>query len=66
MNEHEKFDWMKECKRLEEINTELLKACKLSRLYLSKMVADNVQTVLSPQTALDRINKAIEKVEGRE
>lgn len=28
MNEHEKFDWMKECERLEKINIELLEACK--------------------------------------
>lgn len=29
MNEHgDKFDWIKECGRLEEINKDLLKACR--------------------------------------
>jgi len=55
-----------EIERLQNINAELLEALKLSRQYLSKMVADDVQTVLSPQTALNRINKAIGKSEGRE
>lgn len=45
---------------------ELLEALKLSRKYVAKMVADDVQTVLHPQVALDRLEQAIAKAEGKE
>ncbi len=62
----EDFKPADEIKRLQNINAELLEALKLSRQYLSKMIADGVNTVLLPQTALDRINKAISRAERKE
>ncbi len=38
---------------------ELLEACKLAAKYVAKMVADDIQTAMPPQTALDRIEQAI-------
>ena len=38
---------------------ELLEACKLAAQYVAKMVADDVQTAMPPQIALDRIEQAI-------
>ena len=45
---------------------ELVEALKLAAKYVAKMVADDVQTVVPPQIALDRIEAALAKVEGKE
>ena len=45
---------------------ELLEACKLAQKYVAKMVADDIQTAMPPQIALDRIEQAIVKAEGIE
>lgn len=45
---------------------ELLEACKLAQKYVAKMVADDVQTAMPPQVALNRIEQAINKAEGKD
>jgi len=49
----------------DEIFQELLRACKLAVRYVSKMVADDIQTVTPPQKCLDILQQAINKAEGR-
>lgn len=43
---------------------ELLAVCKLAQKYVAKMVADDVQTAVPPQIALNKIEQAIAKAEG--
>ena len=43
---------------------DLLEALKLSWKYVAKMVADDVQTAIPPQVALDKIEAAIAKAES--
>ena len=45
---------------------DLLAMCKLAANYVAKMVVDNVNTVVPPIIALNRIEAAIAKAEGKE
>lgn len=44
----------------------LLEACKLALKYLYKMEADGIETALPVKTAIQRIEQAISKAEGKE
>ncbi len=45
-------------------HAELVSALKLARPYIAKMVADGVQTALSPSVALRRIDILLTRIEG--
>jgi hypothetical protein len=45
---------------------DMYETLKFALPYIAKMVADNVNTVVPPQRALDYINQALAKAEGKE
>jgi len=60
------FNWIAECKRLEEINSELLRACRAAKALLQSNFSDGA--TIEGQRALRIQNdllKVIAKAEGR-
>ena len=44
---------------------DLLEVLKLARKYVAKMVADDIKTVVPPSIALEKIEQAIAKAQGK-
>ena len=60
------FDYCIEMCDLHDAAPELVEALELAAKYVAKMVADDVQTALPPQVALNRIEQALAKAQGKE
>ena len=54
----------KQVAELESINAELLARLELASKYVAKMVADGIETALSPEVALSRIAETIRKAKA--
>lgn len=48
-----------------EAAPEMYQALKFAMPYIAKMVADNVNTAIPPKQALERVEKALAKAEGK-